>query len=199
MHWLWVNADALSFECSWCKNKNRWRSVDAHCYEVAPIFWVQCLPIKAADMTIMVWWHSIAVILSMMYDQKLLTLRWRSFVGGGRDTLTSMFAHRGGQYIDDWLMPMHCALSVHEATPKIVDTPLTLIFSRFQQYCPLDFAHKAGRYYDCGVTWLYLPCDYLRCEIKTRWRSVDAHLYEVVPVLSLPSLPIKVANTSIIA
>jgi len=66
-----------------------------------------------------------------MQDQKSLTLGWRSFLGGGSDITTSILAHKGGRYIDYGLMPMHSALSVHDARPKIVDALLTLIFRRW--------------------------------------------------------------------
>jgi len=54
-------------------------------------------------------------------------LHWCSFLGGGCDIVTSIFAHKGGQYIDYGLKPMHSGLSVHDVRPKIVDAVLTLI------------------------------------------------------------------------
>jgi len=65
---------------------------------------------------------SVALRLSKMQDQKLLSLRWRSFLGGGNDIVNSIFAHKGGRYIDYGLMSMHSTLSVHDVGPKIVDT-----------------------------------------------------------------------------
>jgi len=70
---------------------------------------------------------SVASRLSMMQDQKLLTLCWRSFLRGGSHIVTSVSAHTGGRYIDYGLVSMHSALSVPDARPKIIDAPLTLI------------------------------------------------------------------------
>jgi len=66
-----------------------------------------------------------------MQDQKLLTLRWRSFLGGGKNIVPSIIAHKGGRYIDYGLMSMHSASSVHDARPEIVDALLTFIFTRW--------------------------------------------------------------------
>ena len=66
-----------------------------------------------------------------MRDQKFLTLRGRSFLRAGSDIITSIVAHKGGRYIDYGLMSMHSTLSVHDAKPKFVDAPLTLIFRRW--------------------------------------------------------------------
>jgi len=66
-----------------------------------------------------------------MPDETSWTLCWRSFLAGGSDIVTSIFAHKGGWYIDDGLTPMDSALSVYNARPKIGDAPLTLIFRRW--------------------------------------------------------------------
>jgi len=66
-----------------------------------------------------------------MHDKKLLTLRWGSFLGGGSVIVSSILAHKGGQCIDYGSRAMHSTLTVHDATPKIVDAPLTLIFRRW--------------------------------------------------------------------
>ena len=71
---------------------------------------------------------SVALRMSKMQHEKLLTLCWRSLVGGGNDIVTSNFAHTGSQYIDYGLMSMHSTLSVHDEKPKIIDASLTLIF-----------------------------------------------------------------------
>jgi len=63
-----------------------------------------------------------------MQDQASLQHRWRSFLGGGSDIITSIFASQGGRHIDYGLMPMHFGLSIPDARPEIMDAPLTLIF-----------------------------------------------------------------------
>ena len=66
-----------------------------------------------------------------MHDQKLWTLRWGSFLGGGSDIVTSILAQKGDRGIDYVSMAMHSTLIVHDARPKIVDALLTLIFRRW--------------------------------------------------------------------
>jgi len=64
----------------------------------------------------------------MMQDQNLLTLRWRSFLGGGSDIVMAVFAHKGSRWVDYGLTPMHSALGVLDARPKIIAAPLMIIF-----------------------------------------------------------------------
>jgi len=89
------------------------------------------LPTKAADEWIVGYRSSVALGLSKMQDQKLLKLCWHSFLDGGSDIITSISAHNGGQYIEYGLTPIHSVLSVPDATPKIIDAPLTLIVRRW--------------------------------------------------------------------
>jgi len=67
----------------------------------------------------------------MMQDQKLLTLCWWSFLVGGSNIITCIFAHKGGRYIEYGLTPTYSALGVQDARPKIVDAPLMLIFRKW--------------------------------------------------------------------
>jgi len=41
----------------------------------------------------------------IMQDEELLTLHWRSFVGGSCDIVTSIFAHEGSRWVDYGLTP----------------------------------------------------------------------------------------------
>jgi len=72
----------------------------------------------------------IAVRISRMQTQKSLTFRWRSFLGGSSDIVTSIFAYEGGQHYDHGGMPLHSSCIVQDAWPKIIDAPLTRIFVR---------------------------------------------------------------------
>jgi hypothetical protein len=65
--------------------------------------------------------------MSMMQDQKSLTLRWRSFLGGGSDMVVGIFAHKGGQYCHYGLMLSRSLVIIQDARPEMGDTPLTLI------------------------------------------------------------------------
>jgi len=91
------------------------------------ILWLAFLPHKVANKFIVGQHISVALRLSMMQDQKLWMRHWLPFSGGGNNNVSSIFAHNGGWYIDDGLIPTHSVLSVHDAEPKMVDTPLTLI------------------------------------------------------------------------
>jgi len=92
---------------------------------------VAFLPRKGANIMIMSVCHCTALELSMMQDQQSLTLSWHSFLGGGSDIGTSIFAQKGGQFYDYECMPLHGPRIIHDARPKIFDTPLTLIFRRW--------------------------------------------------------------------
>jgi len=76
-------------------------------------------------------YHSTALELSEMNNQKSQTLRWHSFSGGCSDIVTSIFAYKGGLYYDYWSMPLHRPWIIKDARPEIIDAPLTLIFWRW--------------------------------------------------------------------
>jgi len=63
----------------------------------------------------------------MMQDQKLLTLHWRSFLGGGSDIIAAILSHKAGQNFDYSSILSHRCLMIQDARMKIVDAPLTLI------------------------------------------------------------------------
>jgi hypothetical protein len=48
--------------------------------------------------------------------------------GDGSNLIDSIFAHEGGQYSDYRLTPLHSPVIINDATPKIIDTRLRLIF-----------------------------------------------------------------------
>jgi len=75
----------------------------------------------------------------MMQDQKLLTLRWRSFLGGGSDMVVGIFAHNAGQYCHYGLMLSRSLVIIQDARPEISDAPLTLISRTGQRACRLLF------------------------------------------------------------
>jgi hypothetical protein len=70
----------------------------------------------------------IAVSLTRMEGQQLLTLHWCSFSWWGREYLTICFSYKGRQYlIDNYMQPI--ALNITTNTGQIVVYyPLTLIF-----------------------------------------------------------------------
>jgi len=72
-----------------------------------------------------------ALELSKMQDQKLLMLRWRSFLGGGSNIVTGHCAHNGGQYTDYGAMLLPSPVIIQDARLEIGDVPLTRIFRRW--------------------------------------------------------------------
>jgi len=66
--------------------------------------------------------------LPMIHDQQSLTLLWHSFSWWGMEGIAICFAYTGSQkFLYNWLHPIGGVIS-HDAWPKIVDAPLTLIF-----------------------------------------------------------------------
>jgi len=64
-----------------------------------------------------------------------MTLSRGSFAECGRERDTFSFAYKGGPYlIDECLQPIATQIT-QDARPKIVDTPLTLIFRMGQGAC----------------------------------------------------------------
>jgi len=84
------------------------------------------LPRNAANIMIMEVCCCTALELSMMRDQKLLTLRWRSLLGGGSNMVMGICAHKGGQHCHYGLMLSRSLVSIQVARPDIGDALLML-------------------------------------------------------------------------
>jgi len=82
-----------------CKTLKRWHSFDAHFHDGAGSLSLLLLPIKEANISVMTSCNQCPLWLPRMQDLKLLTLRWRSFPGRGRECLSTYFDHKGGQFI----------------------------------------------------------------------------------------------------
>jgi len=67
----------------------------------------------------------------MMQDQKSLTLRWRSFLGGGSGLVAAIVTHKGNQPFHYSLKSSQSCFGIQDAKTNIVDTPLTLIFGQW--------------------------------------------------------------------
>jgi len=66
----------------------------------------------------------------MMQDQKLLTLHWRWFLGGGSDIFAAILSCEGGQNFDCSLTSSDSFLIIQGARTNMFDAPLTLSFKR---------------------------------------------------------------------
>ena len=84
------------------------------------------LPKKVAENSFMTDCNLSAVWLPRTHDQKLLTLRWRSFSRWGREGIEIWFAYKGCQkFLYDKLQRIGGVIT-QDAWPEIVDAPLTL-------------------------------------------------------------------------
>jgi len=137
----------------------------------------------------------IALKLTIMEGQQLLTLRWRSFSWSGREHFTFSFAYRGSQYfVNNYVQPIANKIT-QDTWPRIVDTPLTHIFMMGQGACYHHFClyrQPTLRLWLCAT---YHPTHYPRYMIKNCWHSVDAHFHDGAGSVLLPLLPINAANT----
>jgi len=125
---LWVKAIVLWSQYPRRKPKNRWHSVDADFRKVVAISAPAFVSIKAANTIIMGVCHCTDLELSMMQDQKSLTLRWRSCLRGDCDIIAGLCVHNGGQYCDYSLMRLCGPGIIQDAMTEIGDTPLRFIF-----------------------------------------------------------------------
>jgi hypothetical protein len=94
-------------------------------------------------------------------------------------------------------MLYHSPWIIQDATPKIVDALLTLIFRLGMGPCHFLFCPSR-----LPVCWLWIPASKwhsngLTYKIKNHWRSVDAHFQNVAVTVSIFLLPIKAAHTLI--
>jgi len=86
------------------------------------------LPIKAANSRYMDVCDHLPIRLPNIQVQKSLTLRWRSFSEWGRECVTFSSAYKGSLYLIYERLHVIAAQITQGARPKIIDSPLTLIF-----------------------------------------------------------------------
>ena len=99
------------------------------------LLYVLFLAIKAVNSCVKSSFISAKRWLPNMQDQILLTLHWRSVSWWGNVCVMHCFKWKGCHDIIYELLP-HCNTYItQDPTPKIVDTPLTLIFKMGQGAC----------------------------------------------------------------
>jgi len=131
-----------------------------------------------------------------MEDQQSLTLRWRSFSWWGREHFTFSFTNKGSQYfVYDYVQPIAHKIT-QDTWPRIVDTPLTLIFMMGQGACYYLFCLYEQPILCVWLWATYHPADYPKFMFKNHWCSVDAHLHAGVGSVLRSLLLIKAPNTS---
>ena len=129
-------------------------------------------------------------VLSMMPDQKLLTLSWRWFLAGGSDMVVVLFAHQGGQYCHYGLMLSRSLVIIQDARPEIGDALVTLISRIGQRACRLLFHIQRQPITPLWTDVTMQPFDCWKDQTKVVdallmlcWRSVDAHFGDIPTVI----------------
>jgi hypothetical protein len=84
---LWLTTTYRRCDCPGRMTINRWRSVDAHFHHGAGRVLLSVLPIKAAKNCLVAKYNLSEVWFPRTDDEKLLTLRWRSFCHGCIDNM----------------------------------------------------------------------------------------------------------------
>jgi len=106
-------------------------SVDDHFWEVVAESSLAFLPIKGANIVITGVCRCRAFELSKRQDQKALTLRWRSFWGGGSVNVTSIVDNKRGQHCEYGSRLSLSPWIIQDARRKILYTLLTLVLRRW--------------------------------------------------------------------
>jgi len=107
---------------------------------------LEYLPMKKADRFIMHHSDQVSYLFPDLQDQTLLMLCWRSFSEWVREHVTFSFAYKGGCYLNyEYLQPIATQIAYY-ARPKIVDAPLTLIFTIGQGACLSLIDYEGGQY-----------------------------------------------------
>jgi len=136
--------------------------------------------------------------LTIMEGQQSLTLHWRSFSWSGREHFTISFAYKGCQdFVYDYVQPITPRIT-QDTRPRIVDTPLTLIFMMGQGAFWFPFHLYRQPILRLWQFATYRPPDYPGYMTKNCWHSIDAHFQDGAGRLLLSLLPIQAANTSFI-
>jgi len=92
-------------------------------------------------------------------------------------------------------MPYHSPSIIQDATPRIVDALLKIIFRLGMGPCRVLFCPSR-----LPICWLWIPASKwhpngLTHKIKNRWHSVDAHFPNVAVTMSISLVPIQASHT----
>ena len=143
IRWLWISAAAEPLDYTRCNTQNRWHYVDTllpRCWcsidALLTLHWRSLggvagsihlmLPVQAAKSSLMDKCRSTAFGLLMMQPIKSFTLGWRWFSDWGSDYFAIAFAQNGCQHVGYGYMPYQSTWILHDPTPEIVDTLLTI-------------------------------------------------------------------------
>jgi len=133
-----------------------------------------------------------------MQNQKLLSLCCHSFCGCGNVYLKLCFSRTGHHYFEYTLLPHSVPHFGQDARPKIVDTPLRLIFRMGQGAFRYHFCHLRQPILRLRMFTTNPQLHYPGCKTKNHWCSVDAQFQDWAGSALLLFLPVKAANTWLI-
>jgi hypothetical protein len=137
--------------------------------------------------------------LPYMQQIKLLTLRWRSFSGCGREHFAVVFASKGCQYLINGCMQPIGTYITQDVKVKIGHTLLTLIVRMGRWlWCCLFCQYKLP-IYRLYLTVTKALSNYRTYITTNRWRYVDAHYQNAAMTVLLSLEPIKAANTLVMS
>jgi len=161
-------------------------------------FFVVFLPIRALNSSIMSSTISTMPWLPNNQDQKLWTLCGCSFwLWGNVDSMYCIAWKSCNYFIYQLLLQSDTNITQH-SRPKIVDPPLALIHMMGQRACCYWISLRRWPicYLYVSATNSYLH--YAICQANNRWHCIHARSQNCTVTMSLPVLPIKAANTSVI-
>jgi len=124
--------------------------------------------------------------------KKSLTIHWRSFLGSGSHIVSSIFAHIGGQYFHFGLYLLHSPVMAQDARPEIVDAPFMLISRMGQCVCHFLFYLQRQWILPLWKDVTMQPFDCRKRKTKNRWRSVVAHLKDILKVIGCSTIVCKI-------
>jgi len=135
-----------------CKPMKHWRSVDTHFQEVVAMLSPAFSPIMTANNVIRGVCHRTAFELSRIQDHKSFTIRWRTFLKGSSDVITSIFANKGSRYCDYGCIPLQSPWIIQNAGLKIVDAQWGSFWEGGSNIVTGLCGHNGAQYCDYGFT-----------------------------------------------
>lgn len=111
-----------------------------------------------------------------MSDKELLMLHWRSFSWCGSEHAGISLAYTGRQYCMHDSLQLFTTQISKDATPKIVETSLTIIFIMGQGLCHFLFVLQRQPILHSWQHATVDNSDYRWCKTNNRWRFLDGHL-----------------------
>jgi len=194
--WAQISTQCLPYAI--CKTKYCWRSVDSHLHNRVTKISCTALPEKATITFYMSSHLNTTLRSPMLHDQTSLTLRWCSFSRWCRKHIAVVFASKASQYIIYIYLQPVAPWITQDAKPKLVDAPLTLIFTMWQGLYLNPFCLYRLQIRRLCITATKSHFNYLTYRTRNRWRTIDAHYQEIVEMASVAFSPIMAANTVII-